>query len=276
MGQKSKPRTIRMPFATDLGPRMGSGQDNAVFQMLHKNPSPGMKPHERQPSGTVLKVNHKTASTHRVRHHDDREAAMRGVLYKKHKYDILKRFLGDFIPESSFVLGNVTENTTERYAEYTVQQEVPKVSLNDLSDEQKKDPRIKAQVVSLMNRLKFMYSVLGEVNARTADGVSLDGKLDLGGVSDYVLAESLDRGFTGADADAIINSNSSSNLLVDSGSMRLYCIDFDQGQWRPGMDEAKAMAMEIADQRDAVVGNLGTVASNGAFSQPEFEFHPVE
>jgi hypothetical protein len=199
----------------------------------------------------VVKVNHNTVKEHKVRLADDRDAAMSGILYKKNKYDILKRFLGDFVPDSSFVLGEVMEGNIKRYGEYTIQDEVPRVTLNKLTDEQRRSPVLVSEVVDLMSRLQYMYKVLGEANARTSSGVNLDGKLDLGGVSDHVRAESLDHQFDDEDALAIIDSNKSPNLLVDPDTLRLYCIDFDQGQWLPGMDEAKALAFEIADRYDA-------------------------
>lgn len=258
MGQKSKPKSEQMPFRTEIGPRYGSGQDNAVFQMVY----PHEKPHLRQPSGRVLKINHKTVEDHRTRFADERKAAMSGLLYKKNKYEILKRFLGDFVPTTSFVLGNVVEGRDARYAEYTVQDEVPRVSLSDLTPEQRNSPILENQVVDLMGRLERMYEVLGQANARTAHGVSLDGKLDLGGVSDYVKAEDFDHDFNGDDARAIIDSNSSPNLLVNPDTMQLYCIDFDQGQWREGMDEVKALVFEIADRQESTaLGHTAVVAA---------------
>lgn len=257
-----------MPFAAELGPRMGSGQDNAVYRLV----KPAEKPHLRQPTGLVLKINHKTVKEHRVRLADDREAAMSGLRYKKNKYEILKRFLGDFVPNSSFVLGEVVEGRNRRYAEYTVQEEVPRRSLSDLSEEQRHDPYLAQQVSELMNRLKHMYAVLGEVNARTSQGVTLDGKLDLGGVSDHVRAEDIDHVFGEKDAQKVIDENSSPNLLVNPDTLQLYCIDFDQGQWLSGMDEAKQMVFEIADRFDAVTPPLGSTALGGASVQTELPF----
>lgn len=269
MANKSKPKSELMPFGAELGPRLGSGQDNAVFQMVW----PAEKPHLREPTGQVLKINHATVGEHKVRLLDDREAAMSGLRYKKNKYDILKRFLGDFVPDSSFVLGQVTEGRNVRYAEYTIQEEVPRVSLSGLSEEQRESPVLREQVKELMNRLKRMYGVLGEVNARTAQGVTLDGKLDLGGVSDHVRAESIDHIFDDQDASAVISENSSPNLLVNPDTLRLYCIDFDQGQWLKGMDEAKALALEIADRQDQEMGTMvGGVALGSVVQEPTLPF----
>lgn len=258
---KSRPRAIGMPFRTELGPRVGNGQDNAVFRMVH----PATKPHLRPASGQVLKVNHKTPNINHVRDPDNRTAAWAGVQYKKNKYEILKLFLGDFVPRTSFVLGKVTEGSAERYAEYTIQDEVPRVSLGDLTEEQKRSPILKQQVVKLMGRLGMMYQTLGEANARTSSAVNLDGKMDLGGVSDYVRADSLDRSFVDTDAEFIINQNNSPNLLVDPSTMSLYCIDFDQGQWKPGMDEAKNLVFELASSYGRVAKEMGSVAVSEEF-----------
>lgn len=260
-----------MPFAPELGPRIGSGQDNAVFRLLHS----AEKPHLREPTGKVLKINHKTAKEHRVRLGDDREAAMSGLLYKKNKYEILQRFLGDFVPKSSFVLGEVVEGRDRRYAEYTIQEEVPQLSLSDLSEEQRQSPYLRQQVSELMNRLRHMYAVLGEVNARTSQGVTLDGKLDLGGVSDHVRAEDIDYVFGEEDAQRVIDENSSPNLLVNPDTLQLYCIDFDQGQWLPGMDEAKQMVFDIADRFDAAALPVGIVALGGMVEQDQLSLFPT-
>ena len=257
MANKSKPKTEGMPFWPEhLGPKLGSGQDNVVFRMVGDHE----KPHLRPPLGKVLKINHNTVREHRTRHADEREAALAGVLYKKHKYEILKLFLGDFVPDSSFVLGRVKEGNHSRHAEFTVQEEVSRKTLNDLTEEQKQDPQLHKQIINLMARLKYMYTVLGEANARTAHGVVLDGKLDLGGVSDYVRAEDLDHVFADHDAQEIIDRNDSPNLLVDPANMRLYCVDFDQGQWTEGMQEAQDMVETIVSRDYEQGAEIGHIA----------------
>lgn len=259
-----------MPFNTDLGPRFGKGQDNTVYRMVHG----AEKPHLRVPAGFVLKVNHENAGDHRIRYADERRAAEAGVRYKKNKYDILKAFLGDFIPETYFVLGEVKSQEPRkgdvfRPAEYTIQREIPKFSISDLTDEQKQSPALRSNVYGLLTSLQRMYRILGETNARTAQGIALDGKLDLGGVSDYILSEDLDDGlnhkFTEEDVDLIIATNKSPNLLVDPESMQLYCIDFDQGQWYPGMDEAKEKAL-VALEKD-IARERGALATSQTFGQ---------
>lgn len=266
MANKSKPKTEGMPFWPEhLGPKLGSGQDNVVFRMVGNDG----KPHLRPPLGKVLKINHDSVREHHIRFSDERKAAWAGVQYKKHKYDVLKLFLGDFVPDSSFVLGKVQEGYNSRYAEYTVQKEVSRLSIGDLTAEQKNDPRLHGQVIDLMARLKYMYTVLGEANARTSQGVLLDGKLDLGGVSDYVRVEDIGHHFDDIDATKIIERNDSPNLLVDPSEMRLYCVDFDQGQWTQGMQEAQNLAESIV-KRDRVLGQvtIGAALTPGSDTLP--------
>jgi len=273
MAFKSSPSPERIPFNAEIGQKRGTGQDNTVYQLVNS----AEKPHLRQPTGLVVKINHDNAADHRIRYADDRMAAEKGLQYKKNKYDILKAFLGDFVPETFFVLGQVrAKGSSFRYAEYTLQQEVPRVSLSDLTADQRGSDALKGNVLNLMASLQRMYRILGEVNARTAQGVTLDGKLDLGGVSDYVLSEDLDDGlrheFTDEDAKQIINSNKSPNLLVDPESLNLYCIDFDQGQWYPGMDEAKQKALDLLARETTAGMQIGSVAVAENFTQQSFIF----
>lgn len=107
MSKKMKPRNL--PIRTDLGERIGVGQDNAVYELLQ----PAEKPHLRVPLDWVIKINNDLDGKEGVkqgnipRHKNPREAAWRGIQYKRNKYEILKHFLGEYIPNSAFVLGPV-------------------------------------------------------------------------------------------------------------------------------------------------------------------------
>jgi hypothetical protein len=240
-----------MPFRAELGQRF-SGQDNVVYSLVRCT-----EPELRVPIGMVLKINHATPQIDNVRHPDEHEAAQRGIQYKKNKYELLRLFLGDFVPKSFFVLGKIYEGRAERYAEYTIQEEVPRVALGSLMPEQRNDPRLIARVRELMSRLQYMHDVLGEANNRSGGGSRLDGKLDLKGISDRIRTESLDYDFTNDDTQHIIDNNTSPNLLVDPDTLQIYCIDFGQGQWTEDMTETKAIAEQIfvADQA-AAAGKL--------------------
>jgi hypothetical protein len=249
--RKFRPIANSGPFQHQIGPHFGEGQDNDVYRLVTEAP----KPHLRVPTGWLVKINHVPDTTQDASRHqrdpDERRAVEKGIAYKKNKYDLLKLFLGDFVPNSAFVMGEVQEGSRKRVVEYTIQQEVPKFKISDLSDEQKTDPRLVNNTKTMLNRLAYMYRVLGEANARTTQGVNLDGKLDLGGISDYVRADRIDRDFTETDAHQVIDGNNSPNLLVDPNTMQLYCVDFDQGQWTPGMDEAKELAISIVKDDQA-------------------------
>lgn len=252
-----------LPLGPEIGQRVGLGQDNAVYELVNS----ADKPHLRTATGWVTKINHKiTTETHaRIRHEDPQEATWRGVQYKKNKYDILKHFLGDFIPDSSFVMTTAQDGGNgQRYVELTLQRKVPKYSLNDLNEVQRSDPRLRTNLSSLLQRMQYMYRILGEVNARTSQGMGLDAKLDLGGLSDTITSERLDHVFDDQQLNGILNKNKSPNLLVDPESMQLYCIDFDQGQWLPGMDDAKRLAFELDGQyQHDITQALGSTAVSG-------------
>jgi hypothetical protein len=257
MPRKPKPRGL--PLSPELGSQLGSGQDNAVYDLLH----PAEKPHLRVPVGWVVKINHEDNNYRRNRHEDSKEAAWRGIQYKKHKYEILEHFLGEYIPESAFVLTEIPQGGKRRYVEMTLQKKLPQNTLADLTAEQRNDPRLVSGLTGLLKRLQYMYGVLGEVNARTSDHVNLDAKLDLGDISDTVRAETLDYDFTATEAALIINQNKSPNILVDPDSMQIYCIDFDQGQWTEGMAEAKQLAFDI-DKRNKVQFDVAAAAIQAA------------
>jgi hypothetical protein len=266
MATKPKPRNLPTHLETS---NYRAGKDNMVLDLMN----PAEKPHLRTKAGYVVKINHAAADdeTNRQmleRSSDPREAAWRGIEYKKNKYDLLKHFLGDHIPETGFALTTVTERGRPRYAEVMFQQQVPERKLSSLTAEQRADPRLRDNLKDLLGRMQYMYGVLGEVNARTAGHINLDAKLDLGGLSDTVHAEQIDHAFSDEEVSAVIDTNDSPNLLVDPDSMQLYCVDFDQGQWVPGMDQAKELAFaidtRIQGRRDILQQQAGAVAINGA------------
>ncbi len=272
MAQKRKP--VGLPLAHEIGGRIGHGQDNNVYDLL----ASAEKSHLRKSVGFVAKVSNKLGDHDpkiRNRSVDPKVAAERGIHYKKNKYEILKHFLGDIIPESHFVLAQENHSGGKRPVELTIQEKVPQVKFSDLTPEERKDPRLHENTLQLVNKLQYMYKVIGEVNARTSSGIDLDAKLDLGGVSDFVRSEQLDHIFTDNEVEAVIEDNKSPNILINPETMQVYCIDFDQGEWSEGMDGAKALAFEI-DARNKVA-KLGQVAFRGAPFNPmqsELPFHP--
>lgn len=257
-----KPPTNVRAMNAEVGRRLGHGQDNMVNNLiLHDDarlPSfvdmpPGVR--EMRESGDwVVKVSHRASSAKKRRDAtlSPAAAAESGTAYKKNKYDILKHFLGDFVPDSMFFVSTVQEpNGKLRPAEITVQRKVPNTRLDQLNAEKQSSPILHSNLLTLMKRLQYMYSVIGEVNARTSGGINLDAKLDLGGVSDFVQSHALDYEFTPEDAAVTAVKIGSPNLLVDPDTLDVYCIDYDQGDWTDGMDQAKSFAYEIDTHRKA-------------------------
>jgi hypothetical protein len=267
--QKEKP--TKAPLFGEFGGRAGHGQDNLVYNF-------NLPPYAREMAESgkwVVKVSHEGSEKHREirnRSSDPTTAAIRGTVYKLHKYEILKHFLGDHIPRSMFLTASVTQENKERPVELTLQQKLPKFYLNTLTPEQQADPRLRDNVVDLMDKLKYMYSVVGEVNSRTSHGIDLDTKLDLGGLSDYVRGESIDHIFQADDAAKTIRKNTSKNIMVDPDTMQVYCVDFDQGEWEPGMSDAFNMVFEIDKIRQnnirMVSPDLAHVAARGYLDPP--------
>lgn len=245
---KNFPRNL--PLGPKVGPRLGSGKDNLVHALLAVDLDTG----QQIDAGYVVKVNHKPSEIDRARLAEnglDRVKAEGGVRYKKHKYDILRHFLGEYVPETAFVLTQEGREGSQRYVEMTLQQRVPDRTLASLNEDQKRDPRLFENVSSLVSRLRYMYQVLGEVNARVSQSAQLDAKLDLGGISSTVRDNGIDYRYTDEEIVDLIKTNNSPNLLVDPETMNLYCVDFDEGQWREGMNSAKDMAFAIDSRHKA-------------------------
>lgn len=238
-------KPLNLPLAPEIGPLLGPGsKDNAVYDLL----SPNDKPHLRVPVGWVVKLNHKRMPPEMkttLKGVEPLVVAERGIQYKKNKYDILKLFLGPYIPQSFFVLTKEGSPDNERYVEMTLQKKVPNYSLSDLTESQRSDPRLINNLRDLMLRMRMMYRVLGEVNARMGQGESLDAKLDLGTVSSVARVENFDESVSDDAIREIIKTNKSPNLLINPETMALYCVDFDQGQWTDGMGRAKEAVFQI-------------------------------
>lgn len=142
---------------------------------------------------------------------------------------MLHFFLGDFVPESNFVLGNKFDNKKVKIKEYTLQKRVPNVTIAALSDEQKSDPRLISNIHLLIQKLREMYKIIRQVNDSIAEG-KLDVRLGLGGLSksiEKLIKEDKELDFATINKDFM----DSPNLLVDPESMKLSLIDFDVGEW---------------------------------------------
>lgn len=168
------------------------------------------------------------------------------ILYKKRKYEMLKFFLGGFIPNTSFVLGNKQDGHVLKMKEYTVQQRVPNHTLQSLQDEQKQDPRLLDNIRILVLKLQNMYRLLDLVNEQVGRSDRLDAKLDLGGLSKYAADNKYSDEYFDWDG-AGFAFMTSPNLLVDPITMQLYCIDFGQGVWSQGRENTFEKLIMLAN-----------------------------
>lgn len=246
-----KPRDL--PLQLELGSIPGAaGQDNAVYALLN----PAAKPHLRTPSAWVVKVSHaKTARQDVQRAADARQAAARGLMYKKNKYELLRHFLGEFIPDSFFVLAKASPGKIgERYAELTIQRRLPQCTLADLTERQRNDPRLEAHMRTLLCRLSGAFALLRHVNEYVPPRGCVDMYLDLGDISDAARNHIPPvEAFGSQDVGHLIRTSTTPNLLVDPATMQPYCIDFGQGQWLPEMDETKQLLLQAAPHLGSVV-----------------------
>lgn len=262
--RNSRPHVLA--FAAETGTRAGRGKDNLV----HNLTLPPQAEALIESGKWVVKVSHQAKGAEEKRDWSapPTAAAISGTLYKRNKYDILKHFLGANIPDSLFLVSTVEDQGRVRPAEITLQQKVPDFTLDKLTPNQKKNPLLHTNMLQLLTKLQYMYSVVGEANSRTSQAATLDTKLDLGQVSSFVRGESLDHQFDLKDSKKAVSKISSPNLLVDPETFNLYCIDFDQGDWGPGMDEAKELVFEIDDRRLQKATTAAHLALQGHVERP--------
>jgi hypothetical protein len=206
--------------------KLGSGQDNTVRTLRGS-----------EAAAFVIKISKQKGETL-----PSNEAIFASTLYKKKKYEILKTFLGDFVPNSHFVVGSKTDGLRPQVVpkSYTVQERVPQYMISDLTSEQRNDPRLLRHMYVLLLKLKNMHTAIDKVNDIVGpEADALDGKLDLGGISKYARNEFDSKSF---DASKVLDElGRSPNLLVDPETMNLYCIDFDDGTWSDQKEAAKGV-----------------------------------
>ncbi len=176
--------------------------------------------------------------------------------YKKKKYELLSFFLGDFIPQSSFVVGNKVDGGKVKTKQYTVQERVPQVKISELSAEQKNNPVLLNNLRLLIRKLKVMHKAIDALNVFMDEKGQLDGKLDLGGLSEIAKKSNE---VTELGVQLRVEDYSfidSPNILVDPKTMKLYCIDFDQGVWSDEKEDSLRFIRRLVIQKPETVALL--------------------
>ncbi|QQS59850.1 hypothetical protein IPN35_03200 [Candidatus Peregrinibacteria bacterium] len=229
------------PFDGKFSSSIGRGKDNVVVSLMSKMPK------EERGEEYVVKWNHNPKEPM------DPEGHFWRILYKKKKYEMLEFFLGGFIPESFFILGNKKDGSRTVVKEYTVQERVPQVTIASLSESQKEDPRLLRNIYLLILKLQNMYRMLERVNSVVEDSAKIDAKLDLGGLSKYADRHK-DENLKNFDW-SVVNYDfmSSPNLLVDPETMKISCIDFDQGVWSNEKEATWTLLFIFARQNEKVM-----------------------
>jgi hypothetical protein len=172
------------------------------------------------------------------------------VEYFVKKYKMLKKFLGNDIPDSHFILGERRVafekkkfhkgKQDNRLHAITIQRKVRGKTLSAMTPEERtRDDLIQqlkaahTKYIDLKNRIQRATRHLGLPEN------TLDVKLDLGGLSKKDDLESFDL--------EKIAEYSTPNIMYDEVSKKLYFIDFDMNEWNA--DKQKVYDLVMSDER---------------------------
>lgn len=202
------------PFNKKIWNSIWRWQDNVVAEFREKNANE---------IENIVKWNHDSKWKETIKWNFD------WVLYKKKKYELLKLFLWDFIPNSYFVLWNKNDNNKIKIKEFTLQERVPRKTIKSLSKELKNNTILLHNIQLLIQKLQIMYKYINLINSSVEIWWKLDWKLDLWWLSKYA-EDSIKNTDNISD---IVNYNffKTPNLLVNPDTLQLFCIDFDQWIW---------------------------------------------
>lgn len=231
-----KPRVVGLPLRYELGRELKVGQDNTVYTLVESN----TPPHLRDMSvGLVAKVNHDRRNLHNAHteaHADAKEAAMRGVLYKKHAYELLQAGLGEAIPESHFILAQAHQGRegAKRYVELTVQRDIGRTSLNSMPAE-RRSGALRRDVSDLLCHAGILLSAVEIANEEVAPKDRINLRVDVG-------VRNLS-GHSPVECDELAVTTRTPNILVAPDDTAYY-VDFGQGQWHEGMLQTKEYILE--------------------------------
>lgn len=244
----------RHPFSFEFGRGIGQGKDSTVRAELH-NGTRGQEDPDwvtKYPSG---RKRFKTA-----------DEAFLAAQYQKKKYELFRYFLGDFIPESYFIVGprDVTGGQGVRKdmspTNYTRQRRVPQTQLSDLTREQFQDPILLANLHELIAGVIFMNRIANRVNDHVPAKDRVDVRLDLGQLSQVMKdrrnLEQMDP--HGFGVDVLFTPN----VSVDTETMDLYCFDFGSFQqkndkvpgeraWSDGKEATMRQIIALAERERA-------------------------
>ena len=161
------------------------------------------------------------------------------VEYLRKKYQILKKYMGDYIPDSKFIFGEIRtpmvknkidqrilNNGDVREVAITIQRKVQGRDFSQMSEKEKQDPRL---IASLKKGFGLYWQMKDALLAVTQDlgkdSRVMDVTLELGALSAEPNSDEFDQ-------EKAIHFNSP-NVMWDEEKQQIYFIDFDMNTWNP-------------------------------------------
>ncbi len=167
------------------------------------------------------------------------------IEYLVKKYKMLKRYLGESIPDSAFVFGDrlpqfvernlLNSDTTTTHA-ITIQRKVMGKTFQDLETEEK----VKPEIIEQLKKFHSQYIILKERVKKACiilnlPADTLDVKLDLGGISKKNHWETI--------TEKEIRNYKSPNIMYDEKTKKLMFIDFDMNEWDENKEKVYQLVM---------------------------------
>lgn len=189
------------------------------------------------------------------------EAKPENIVYLRRKYALLKKYLGDIIPQTRFVYGEVNHPTKiangvepvdiPQKSVITLQRRIHGRDLQKIGKEEKANPIFlnalkKAHQKYILLKM-FIASISRELGLPEN---TLDVKMDLGPLSD------MDR-FDIQDPTSIRKHLTSPNIMWDG--KKISFVDMDTGDWNDTKEELYGYLMmpDTLQRWDETMGNMG-------------------
>jgi len=183
------------------------------------------------------------------------------VIYLRRKYALLKKYLGETIPQTRFVLGEVNHPTRiskgielvdiPQKSIITLQRRVAGLDLQKMPREKKQNPRFLKELKKAHQKYILLKMFIVAISRELGlPENTLDVKMDLGPLSD------MDR-FDIQDPTSIRKHLISPNIMWDG--KQIYFIDMDTGTWNSKKEKLYGYLMmpDTIQRWDEMMGNMG-------------------
>ncbi len=221
------------PF-TPIDVSIGKGKDNTVYSLK------GRKKHTDR-RDVVLKMDHRERFAF-----PSTEEIMSRALYLKNKYEILQAFLGDFIPHTTFIVGEKQHGNHNVKHVFQVQDRIHNYRINSLTEDERNNPELVTNLHALFTKLLDLHELVRKVNASLPPEARIDLSLDLGAVS-RLIKESRTLRDIGSERITPEIFDSPNIMLHDKVHPR--CIDFGSGTWSNAKQATRMILMEAGKRK---------------------------